>query len=184
MDHTDVQRSPPQAEKNSWEANDPFHQTRPPQRPRATSTKILQAVSWGVFLLSLLYAVVTYLGLPAEIPTHFNVAGQPDAWGAKSEGLISIVVLTLCTAGCLVLARFPRIHNVPVAPRTEAAWQRAYTVSTNMLLCAGVGCALILIEIMYSTAHPERAGMTFLVPLAVMIIPLIVGVIQLVRINK
>lgn len=53
-----------------------------------------------------------------------------------------------------------------------------------MLLCAGVGCALILVEIMYSTAHPERAGMTFLVPLAIMIIPLIVGVIQLVRINK
>lgn len=122
MDHTDVQRSSPQAEKNSWEANDPFHQTRPPQGPRATSTKILQVVSWGVFLLSLLYAVVTYLGLPAEIPTHFNVAGQPDAWGAKSEGLISIVVLALCTVGCLVIVRFPRIHNVPVAPRTEAAW--------------------------------------------------------------
>jgi len=54
-----------------------------------------------------MYVLVIYVfvELPQKIPTHFNVEGQPDAFGSKGNLLIMLVVATLLFAVITLVSR-------------------------------------------------------------------------------
>lgn len=54
----------------------------------------LELIPLGLILVSVLYLVFHFGKLPDEIPTHFDITGQPDAWGKKYT-LIILLVLQL-----------------------------------------------------------------------------------------
>jgi hypothetical protein len=117
---------------------------------------ILHAATWW-------RAAVWYPSLPDPFPTHFDGAGVPDAWTAKSVGawfmLPGIGVAMLCLlagigAGLAWMARHaPTLLNVPGKDRFVAlppecrvgvlGPTRAYLAWTVMLLS---GLFLLLVE--------------------------------------
>ena len=60
-------------------------------------------ISCITLLLHLSYIVSNYSSLPSTIPTHFNAAGQADAWGAKHSIWFVFVVNLLCFAMFIIL---------------------------------------------------------------------------------
>jgi uncharacterized membrane protein len=53
--------------------------------------KTLEAISMGalaVLIWSTYRALTGPIRLPARIPTHFNLAGQPDSWGTPAMLLL------------------------------------------------------------------------------------------------
>jgi uncharacterized membrane protein len=74
-----------------------------------------------VFLALTTYTVLSaYPRLPGRIPVHFNIAGDPDRWGEKSEILILVAVvwgLNILLYAFAVsmprLARNPQRLNIP-----------------------------------------------------------------------
>jgi uncharacterized membrane protein len=74
-----------------------------------------------VFLALTTYTVLSaYPRLPDRIPVHFNIAGDPDRWGGKSEILILVAVvwglnilLYVFTLTMPSLARHPQRLNIP-----------------------------------------------------------------------
>lgn len=53
---------------------------------------MVDVISFTILILTATYVLPQYGHLPEEIPRHFNVAGEPDAWGGKGF-LIGMLVL-------------------------------------------------------------------------------------------
>lgn len=67
----------------------------------------VEALQW--LILGALFAVTAWAWsrVPAEMPVHWNIAGQPDRYGGRAEGLLLIPLLSLGLYGLfLVLPRF------------------------------------------------------------------------------
>lgn len=157
---------------------------RPAPAPPATFSRILEGISALILLVALIYAVVTYVGLPETVPVHFGINGEPDRWGKKNEFLLAPVMLSLVTLLCLVVARFPRIHNVPKIPSTAEGWQALYTCSRNMLLWMSIGIGLMLVFATYSTAHPEKAGPGVALLVLFILAPIVYYIPKMIKIAK
>ncbi|MDR3741147.1 MAG: DUF1648 domain-containing protein [Terracidiphilus sp.] len=70
--------------------------------------------------------------LPDRVPTHFDVAGNPNAWGSPS-GLLLLPVIALCVYLLIsVVARFPQSFNYPVRV-TPANVERLRNATLDML---------------------------------------------------
>jgi uncharacterized membrane protein len=52
----------------------------------------IDVTSFLVLFITVLYSIYFYAQLPDEIPTHFNFAGEPDAWGGKGT-IVGFVIL-------------------------------------------------------------------------------------------
>ncbi|MDO7788969.1 DUF1648 domain-containing protein [Desulforamulus aquiferis] len=69
------------------------------QRINLTHRLAIPAV---LVLVTLYMAVTNYPTMPEQIPTHFNTAGIPDTWGAKSfSGVFSLPFLQITLYGIL-----------------------------------------------------------------------------------
>jgi uncharacterized membrane protein len=52
--------------------------------------------------------------IPEKIPGHYNIAGEVDRWGNKSEILIYPIISLVLYTLLVIAARFPAICNVPI----------------------------------------------------------------------
>ena len=64
---------------------------------------------WVMFAL----AAFTWDDTPERLPVHWNLAGEPDRFGGKAEGLLALPIIALVTYVLLLIA--PRL----VAARPE-----------------------------------------------------------------
>lgn len=159
----------------------PGRTERPVPASPAKSSRILEGVSVAVLVGAIVYAVISYVGLPQTVPVHFGPNGEPDSWGSKNEFLQAPIMIFLTTVLCITTARFPRVHNFPLEPATDAGWQALYTCSRNMLLWTSIGIGLVLVEITYSTVHPEKSSFGSLFLLVFILGPLIYYIPKMIK---
>lgn len=57
---------------------------------------IIDAATFLILLLTIIYLFMYFGQLPDEIPTHFNLAGEADGWGGKGM-LIGLLVIYIHT---------------------------------------------------------------------------------------
>lgn len=162
----------------------PGRTERPVPASPAKSSRILEGISAFVLVAGVIYAVVTYVGLPQIVPVHFGPNGEPDDWGDKNQFLLAPIMLSMVTLFCLVIARFPRIHNVPKTPSTAEGWQALYTCSRNMLLWTSIGVGLILVFVTYSTSHPEISGPWMALLVLFILAPIVYYIPKMLKIAK
>ena len=58
-------------------------------------SNFLEFLIWALTLVPLVYMLVLWQDLPARVPIHFNLEGQPDNWGSKNFLIGIIILLTL-----------------------------------------------------------------------------------------
>jgi hypothetical protein len=104
--------------------------------------------------------------LPGRIPTHFNAAGEPNAWGPPGAlWLLPAVAAGLYLVISLV-ALFPAAFNFPVRvsalnrPRLEA-------LTLRMISCLKAELACLFLTIQASIVESARNGHAGLSPLIV-----------------
>lgn len=87
--------------------------------------------------------------LPATIPVHFGLDGQPDRFGDKSEILILLVLNVVVYVGLTYLARFPHKFNYPWAI-TPANAEGQYRLAVNLMkvIKAEVNCLFAVISLL------------------------------------
>lgn len=162
----------------------PGRTERPVPASPAKSSRILEGISAFVLVAGVIYAVVTYVGLPQIVPVHFGPNGEPDDWSDKNQFLLAPIMLCMVTLFCLVIARFPRIHNVPKTPSTAERWQALYTCSRNMLLWTSIGVGLMLVFVTYSTSHPEISGPWMALLVLFILVPIVYYIPKMLKIAK
>lgn len=109
--------------------------------------------TWGdwvtlfVWTLPLFYLGYVYPQLPERVAVHFNLKGDPDAWGPRREMLMAVLLLVVVSLGVGLLSRF--------LPRIDPKKKVQYSQST----LARISYALVFfmsalnIVIIYSTLH-------------------------------
>lgn len=83
-------------------------------------------------LLHLLFVLTTWNLLPESIPVHFNFAGQPDAWGARTDLLLLLGLSALFYVGLTWLTRHPQKLNYPWKI-TERNAARQYALASSFM---------------------------------------------------
>lgn len=100
---------------------------RPRIRPPLTRSEIIAiATTVAGLLFTFLPLLVLWSAIPATIPTHFNIYGQPDGYGSKAALLIYPGVALGVTLLFQFLCRYPWIFNYPTRITAENA-ARQYT---------------------------------------------------------
>ena len=83
--------------------------------------KLIDVLSLLGIALLLIIPLYYYGQLPAEIPSHFNGAGEPDAYSSKTSIWLLPVVGIVMGLGMMALTRIPHLYNYPVKITEENA---------------------------------------------------------------
>jgi len=106
---------------------------RPHLRPRAMAVDcVLEAVGALALAATIAYIALTWSELPATLPTHFDIAGRPNAWGSRASILFLPCVTLVLYAGLGILQRFPWVYNYAVAIGPDNA-EAQYRLAIRLL---------------------------------------------------
>ena len=81
-----------------------------------------------------LYLILTWSTIPAQIPAHYNAAGEVNRWGSKSELIILPIISWLIYGMITLIERFPQAWNTGVRV-TEENRAVVYRLLKNMIAC-------------------------------------------------
>lgn len=143
---------------------------RPKRKVELSFTdKLVEWLGWFALVATWGLTILHYPQLPDTIPTHYNAAGQPDAYGSKNSLLALPVVATVLFVGLTILNRFPHIFNYPATITNHNALQY-YTTATRLLRYLKLIVVAVFGFIVYTTIQlaqgkAEGLGVWFL-PLA------------------
>ena len=133
----------------------PLSGSRPWQGPVAVVLEVLAAI--GV-LVSLGYTFSMLSALPAEIPSHFNLLGEPDAW-TQNTGVVLILpaVAVLIYALCTLAVRYPHRMKYPWAITAENATS-SYRMTHQIVLIEKVVIVWMLAYLSWTTIQSALSG--------------------------
>ncbi|MEJ2515643.1 MAG: SdpI family protein [Gammaproteobacteria bacterium] len=100
--------------------------------------KPTQWISLGLCMLGLAVSAALFTHLPDKIPTHFDVAGNPDQWSDRFPGAVMVPLIMFAIWGMLWI--LPRIS--PKGWRVEPfmpVWNRIQLAILAFLLLVHVG---------------------------------------------
>lgn len=145
---------------------------RPKIRLSWTASDKLLALAATAGLLLLLGAVPFFWHqLPDQVPRHFNVRGEADAWGAKGTILILPIVGAVLYTVTMLLVRVPHVYNYPV-PITEKNAEGQYRLARRLLLLLNALILWLFAGIFFSevsVALGRKDGL----PVVLIVVPLV-----------
>ena len=114
-----------------------------------TAWQIIAEILSAIVIIVTFTALILYWPQIADkIPSHYNSAGQPDAWSNKSMLIALAVVQIVLFIGITVLSLVPKIWNIPTAV-SEAGKQfiilKTRTMICTMKLLLVIGLSYILL---------------------------------------
>ena len=138
--------------------------------PYTFSQRLLESFGIILVVFYIAYCALIYPDLPEQIPSHFNFAGEIDAYSSKG----SFILLAAISVGLYLLVsvsqRFPSIWNVPKKKNaSEEDIARNYSYSLSLLLWTKLEMLLIFWFISYCTAGGSNLPIIFL-PLSMIIL--------------
>jgi uncharacterized membrane protein len=92
----------------------------------------------GILVASASLIAWTYPGLPNQVPSHFNVFGDPDDWNGKGWVLILFGTAAIIHFSLIWISRHAKSFNVPVertAENEEAlnVWGKQLVLNSNVM---------------------------------------------------
>ena len=122
----------------------------------------------GLIALAIL-AWITYAALygpnrlPARVPTHFDAAGNANAWGSPAGMVIMPVIAGGIYLLMTVVARFPSAFNYPVRV-TLATLPRLQAIALNMIASIKVELVCLFAVLQWVFVQSARSGEGHLFP--------------------
>lgn len=163
---------------------------RPKLNIELTSTdKAIEALGWIGLVLFWGLTIISYGHLPDIIPTHYNIEGQADGFGAKDTIWLLPTITTLLFVGLTILNNFPHTFNYPTKI-TEDNAKSQYTNATRLirylkLVMVVIFGLIALSTFLYDNASGLELG-KWLWPLILLLIaiPLLIFTIKSFNIQK
>ena len=117
---------------------------------------LLQALGMLLLLAATVFVLLRWRTLPDTIPTSFDTAGLPDAYGSRNSLLSMLIVGWVAYLLFTVLSYFPRFWNLPVKT------PRAYQLAGLMMPILGLVLAFVFSWILVCTVLGRGLGAWFL----------------------
>lgn len=119
---------------------------------------LFNAVAITIWALPIVYLLMVYSSLPAVVPMHYNMEGEPDAFGKKSELIVAQMVLSFISGGIYLLIK----NGIP----NYGEEKQTYSPATLNKLAMGilVFMSVICIAITLDTVYKSFSGTTIFFP--------------------
>ena len=131
---------------------------RPRLRPQAGAVDyVLEAAGILALAATIVYVALSWSRLPARLPTHFDIAGRPNAWGSGASILFLPSLALVLYAGLGILQRFPWAYNYAVAIGPDNA-EAQYRLAVRLLRALKAIIAATFGWIDYSTIRMALAA--------------------------
>jgi hypothetical protein len=120
----------------------------------------LEAISLGALVVMAWETGRALFGpdrLMDRIPTHFNLAGQPDRWGSPSTLPVLLVVALALYLLLTIVARFPSTFNYPVRVTVENRPQLE-ALALDLILWIKAEAVCLMAGIQWFTIEAARQG--------------------------
>ncbi len=162
-------------------------QKRPKYKIELTNSDLVIEIV-GVLLLIgnwILIAMVIN-DLPAQIPTHFNLAGKPDAYSGKHAIIVLPIISSIIFIGLTFLNKYPHVFNYPVTITVDNA-ERQYTVVTKMMRNLKTAVVLLFSLILLQTVkialgYSQNLSKYFILfTIAIIFLPTVFFIIKSIR---
>ena len=124
---------------------------------------IVAIVVWGIIAWLIHQA-------PDIVPTHFDGAGNPNAFGSPTSVIIPCAILTIVAMGCMVIAYYPRLINTT----TKITNIRQVELSIRSIRVAGIILLFLALAVAYTMLGMSKPSA---VPVIAVIILLILEII-------
>nr|WP_236823249.1 DUF1648 domain-containing protein [Bhargavaea massiliensis] len=151
--------------------------------PKTLFERMMDGAAIGAFVWIVAYLVSAWGILPAEIPAHFNGAGEVNRWGSKWELVMLPIIAGLLWIGMTLLEKYPEKHNYMVE-LNEHNIEFQYRNSRMMLNVLKNLVVLVFVYLSYqitqvATGEEISLGIGFLpVFLVLMFAPMIIFMIR------
>jgi uncharacterized membrane protein len=150
--------------------------------PDRSPVRILETLSLAALAVLAAETALALFGsepLPARVPTHFNAAGRPDAWGSAAALWLLPAIAAILYLLMTWVARHPAAFNFPVRV-TPFNRQRLQGVALSMIAWLKAELlsffAFIQWTIIRAARHPDRAISPVPMPLLLAVVFLTVGI--------
>ena len=120
----------------------------------------MEAISLGALALMFWVTCRALFGsarVTGQIPTHFDLAGQPDDWGKSSLLPLLPAVAVALYLGMTLVARFPSAFNYPVRVTVEKR-PRLEVLALEMIAWIKMEMVCLFAGIQWSTLEVARQG--------------------------
>ena len=138
---------------------------------------LIMTVVGGVILLgATIFVLVMWPHVPEQIPTHFNISGEPDAYGGKGQMILLIVLAWVMFIGMTVLMNFPDTWSLPVKVTAENR-ARLYSIARTMLEIIKFLAVLLMTTLFVSITIAANVPQILMITLvAAILVTCIVGI--------
>ncbi|MBE0068933.1 DUF1648 domain-containing protein [Thermoanaerobacterium thermosaccharolyticum] len=149
------------------------------QIPMTPMDIIVELLSILVTVSIVIITIILWYKLPGTIPTHFNIRGEVNSSGSKSNTLILLSVIILMYVMFTVLTRYPHIFNYLVEITEENAIIQ-YKLAKSFMRFLKLEIVLLLSYIEYITVNAASSskislGLVFL-PISIIAIFVTLGI--------
>jgi len=100
-------------------------------RPTALDYTIEVFAVLSVLAVIILYAIY-WTKAPEIVPIHYNIYGEADGWGSKTESLSLPITAVFFYIGLTILNKYPHIFNFPTTVTEQNAFS-LYKIATRMM---------------------------------------------------
>jgi len=116
--------------------------------------RILTILGGIALLVTTIFVLIRWPQIPDNIPTHYNFAGEADAYGGKGVIVFEIVTGWVIFILLSILVKFPKTWNMPfkVTPENSA---RLYGITRTMLEIVKLLTTALFVAMMISAAIAE-----------------------------
>jgi len=138
-----------------------------------------EIVSAFVLIGTAIYLAVVWAKLPAQVPVHFNIMGQPDRWGNPNGVILLFGVLFALYAGISVIERFPHVYNYPFG-LTPQNVHRQYQLARELLILikTEIVCSFAFIQFGIVNVAQGRSRNLGLWCIPAMIVAILITIVQ------
>lgn len=122
---------------------------------------VLEALSLLSLVFLLLYTLIRWPGLPEQIPSHFNFAGEIDGWSGKGVAWLLPGIAVFLYALMTLVLFLPNSWNLPVTV-TEENRERLLLATQRLLAVIKLTCLLLFTVLHLYTLAAKPLGWFFL----------------------
>jgi uncharacterized membrane protein len=145
---------------------------------------VLEIVGLLILISMIAFVSIRFGKLPDKIPGHYNVMGEVNRWGNKSEIFITPIITVLLYAFISAITFFPQIWNVPVQI-TDTNRKPVYQCVRSLILVTKIEIAGTFFFITYFMAYTKPLPVEFLpVMLFILFVTLLFFIVRIIQISK
>ncbi|WP_417291423.1 DUF1648 domain-containing protein [Corallibacter sp.] len=126
-----------------------FYDDRPKiEIEKSVQDKLLQITPFILLGIGLVYTLINYNSLPAQVPVHFNFSGEVTNYAEKNSIWFLTILGFVLTFGMYKLMQYPHQFNYPVKITPENA-EKQYKSAIKMMTYMNIGVASLFLIINY-----------------------------------